>query len=100
MLRCFLSRKRWLCSQPLISALGLREIGCSRTSHFGPLNIHEFKGPFVSNYEGIYCRFEKVDPALVEVLRKVPRRSFIVADIQRPEGFKEDERNEIIYEKT
>ena len=83
MLRCFLSRKRWLCSKPLISALSMREIGFSRTSHFGLLNIHEFKGPFVSNYEGFYCRPEKVDPAVVKVMSKVPRCSIIVADNQR-----------------
>ena len=80
-----MSRKRWLCSKPLISALGLREIGFSRTSHFGPLNIHEFKGPFVSNYEGFYCRPEKADPAVVKVLSKVPRCSIIVADNQHLE---------------
>ena len=84
MLRCFLSRKRYLCFKPLISALGMREIGFSRTSHFGPLNIHEFKGPFVSNYEGIYCRPEKVDDAVVEVISEAPRYSITVIDVQRP----------------
>ena len=80
-----MSRKRYLCSKPLISALGLREIGFSRASHFGPLNIHEFKGPFVSNYEGIYCRPEKVSNVIVETMSKAPRCSIIVADNQRLE---------------
>ena len=83
MIRHFWNKKQYLRMKPLIDFIGA-PMGNSRIDHFGVLNISEYQGPFVSNYEGIYCKPEKVDDAVVEVLIKVPRCSIIVVDNQRP----------------
>ena len=86
-------RKQISRMQPYLNNFGFRMPGASRSSYLDLLAYNDFKGPFVSNYEGIYCRPEKVSNVIVETMSKAPRCSIIVADIQRPEGFKEDERN-------
>ena len=74
--------------QPYLNYIGFRMPGASRVSYLDLLAFNDFKGPFASNYEGVYCRPEKVDSAVVEVLSKVPRCSIIVADNQRSKNKK------------